>query len=688
MVAVAAAGRTRVALGLPAAVALAWVACAPLRTEQPPAAPDPLSALRDFENETRRKADFAHSKTSDASFGPDPYALRAAPWSASVGAPRLIGLLRGRGAVVELDGSLHELARLPAPESPTGLAMGARGEVFVVGELSSHVARFGHGHGTLEQVGFVDLPGVRAMRDAATGPEGVLYIVEEHDGRLITIEPPSENGGSLPVVRADTSLCHGPIHVLRVAKSVLVDCLLDHAIVVRGVDARGFPVEQGELRIARDGPMWGLDAIEDAGSLVVAAGGVEDHPLDRTEGSFGFVDSFVTVYRIANGRVTTLREQNTSVFGLVTPKALKLSRNAEGRLEVAVAGYASDRLAVLDVIGDGPPLTVSPVPPGSATLERLDDGTFAIANPLMDAWVRSAGARVSVVRVPDEAAVARSGDSRLGELLFFTTLMAPWNKSDGRLSRFTCETCHFEGYVDGRTHHTGRGDVRATTKPLLGLFNNRPHFSRALDRDMTTMVNNEFRVAGANSGHDPWFSLSQGDLRWTPELLAGRDTIGPEALRRSLMTFFIDFSNRPNPSVIGRSRWSVSERAGAEVFRDKCESCHEARLVADDASTRVPFDRWEGLVMAREGAILWAHSDYEKTGVVPYVNEAGARVVSLRRLYKKYPYFTNGSAKDLSTVLDRVRLGQGRFFHDGAADGTAPLSPDETAGLLAFLDLL
>lgn len=29
------------------------------------------------------------------------------------------------------------------------------------------------------------------------------------------------------------------------------------------------------------------------------------------------------------------------------------------------------------------------------------------------------------------------------------------------------------------------------------LFNNRPHFSRALDPDMTTMVDNEFRVAGA-----------------------------------------------------------------------------------------------------------------------------------------------------------------------------------------------
>jgi hypothetical protein len=266
--------------------------------------------------------------------------------------------------------------------------------------------------------------------------------------------------------------------------------------------------------------------------------------------------------------------------------------------------------------------------------------------------------------------------------------MAPWNKAEGRLSRFTCETCHFEGYVDGRTHHTGRGNVLATTKPLLGLFNNRPHFSRALDPDLTTMVNNEFRVAGAKSGHDPWFSLSPSDVPWTRDYFAPTETLGPEALRRALMTFLMDFTHRPNPATAGRTRWSDRERAGAAIFRDKCESCHEARLVTDQPSTRVPFERWEGLVMAQEGAIVWARAEYEKTGVEPYVNEKGARVISLRRLYKKHPHFTNGSANDLRDVLDRVRFAGDRFFHDGAPEDAARLSGEEEAALAAFLDLL
>ncbi len=154
------------------------------------------------------------------------------------------------------------------------------------------------------------------------------------------------------------------------------------------------------------------------------------------------------------------------------------------------------------------------------------------------------------------------------------------------------------------------------------------------------------------------------------------------------MAFLMDFMPRPNPAVAGRARWTDVERAGAEVFRDRCESCHAARLVTDEPSTRVPFERWESLVMAPEGALVWASAEYEKTGVLPYVNERGARVVSLRRLYKKYPYFTNGSAKDLASVLDRASFAGDRFFHDAAPAGAIGLRADEKGALHAFLNLL
>src|SRR5262249_5054646 len=149
------------------------------------------------------------------------------------------------------------------------------------------------------------------------------------------------------------------------------------------------------------------------------------------------------------------------------------------------------------------------------------------------------------------------------------------------------------------------------------------------------------------------------------------------SLRKALMLFLMEFTHRPNPAVLGRSQWSPEEREGALVFSRRCESCHSARLASDIPSSRVPFEEWEALVFSREGAIVWGRIGYEKTGVVPYVHEQGARVPSLRRLFKKRPYLTNGSAKELKDVLDGVRFGAAEgssvFYHAGApADAGAP----------------
>jgi hypothetical protein len=92
--------------------------------------------------------------------------------------------------------------------------------------------------------------------------------------------------------------------------------------------------------------------------------------------------------------------------------------------------------------------------------------------------------------------------------------------------------------------------------------------------------------------------------------------------------------------------------------------------------------------MAPQGAIVWARAEYAKTGVTPYVNERGARVVSLRRLYKKHPYFTNGTARDVRGVLDRVRVADTRFFHEGGPESARILSEAQKTALAAFLDLL
>ena len=492
---------------------------------------------------------------------------------------------------------------------------------------------------------------------------------------------------------------------------MIADCVLDHALVIHRLERSGAPSREPPVVIRHDGPIWSFDAVATPTGLLIAAGGVEDHPLDRTIGAFGYIDSFLFLYRVDGSTGTSARETavNLSEIGVITPKAIALR---EAPLAVTVTGYGSDKLVELSFpegAGGAPKVRTQAFVPGTNGVAALDDGRLVFANPLLDAWI--VAHRDAPPTVTPIASVSSGGPSpprrtpdpemRLGEALFFTTLMAPFNRAEGPLSRFTCETCHYEGYVDGRTHHTGRDDVHAVTKPLLGLFNNRPHFSRALDPDLTAVVFNEFRVAGAKSGHDPWFSLAANDAPWVHFLGLPDGALTPETMRRALLSFLIAFQHRPNPAVLGRAEFSDLERRGAAFFRDRCEGCHEARLASDQAPSRVPFERWESLVMARQGAIVWGRDLYAKSGVLPYVHENGARVPSLRRLYKKYPYFTNGSADTLGDVLARARFLPSGFQHafpasaPKIADGAEALGAVETTldspsrdALLSFLELL
>jgi Cytochrome c len=665
------------------------------------AAGDPLAPLHAFEEERRRTADFAHLPPSDRSLGPDPIAIRELPGRGS-SARRFVGLLRGRDALVLLDAGLHEIARTPAPALPTGLAVTEDGEIAVSGEQSPAIFRYrveGDAFRVTPEPPFA--PDVPGLRDVALSRSGdVEYAVDERAGTVRARA--TKTGGPSKVVPA----CAGAFRVERAGDQLVVDCLLEHTLAVFDLDREGMPADAPRALIHHDGPIWSFDAAAAGEALLIAAGGVEDHPLDRTEGSFGFIDSFVFLYRVPRrGEPERLAAVNVSELGVITPKAIALRLLPGGGAAATAAGYGSDRLVEVSWASDltAPPSVVTrPILPGAASMAG-DGELLVFADPLLDAWFALPAAPATApppVAALDPVFAARSFASRVGEALFFTNLMAPWDSSEGRLSRFTCETCHFEGYGDGRIHHTGRGDVIATTKPLLGLFNNRPHFSRALDPDMAVMVNNEFRVAGALSGHDPWFTMAQVPLSWTPLLgppAAGLDALG---LRQALMTFLMDFTHRPNPAVLGRlgaeggpppsapATLTERERRGAEVFAQRCEHCHEARLVTDEPASRVPPSRWEALVLSREGPIVWATKGYWKTGIEPYVHELGARPPSLRRVYKKYPYFTNGSAKSLREVLERARFRGEEFWHDKAPEGTSGLADEEREALLAWLNLL
>ena len=290
---------------------------------------------------------------------------------------------------------------------------------------------------------------------------------------------------------------------------------------------------------------------------------------------------------------------------------------------------------------------------------------------------------------PQFVPVAHQGDARdaqvrLGEALAFTGLMGPYARTEGKASRFTCETCHFEGGVDGRVHWTGRGEVFAATRSIRGLFNNRPHFSRALDRSMADMVDNEFRVVSKGTGGDPWFTIEPDEVPWLRHLGVTTATDGV-SLRRALMAFLMTFTHEPNPWANGPE--PLDELEGImELFARRCESCHSARLVADDPSTRVPEDEWLRHILSPQSAIVWGRGERYRTGIEPYVHADGARVPSLRRVFAKRPYFTNGSAPDLMSAARAFSVGVDQHIID--APGGRRVTEIERRALQRFLEHL
>lgn len=659
-----------------AIASFAALACsrAPCDAPAPPSPDDArLESLRHFEKEL--EAAPAHTSTA----GADPWTIRAL-------GDGYVGILRHASKLVHLDAKLAPLDQMDVPRAPTGLAV-MRDTIWVASEGAPSLSKFALTSHGLERRGELRVADAFGFRDVAVHRSGAVYALDEVRSRVVILSGATHL--ELPVAR-------GGAELLVTDQHLLVNAVLEHTVLVLRLDDRGLPVGAAQ-RITHDGPFWGLAATEQTeptsqanhdGTLWICAGGVENAPLDRSQGFFGHIDSFAYLYRVPRGGQPELVTQvNTSELGVVVPKALAFE---PGRTDaVWVAGYGSPAVLRLSFANDHRvhSATMYSGVPGIRQWVWSGDA-LVFSNPLLDVWGRVRHDDLKVIPTGALASDAFTRRARLGEALVFTTLMAPWNDSDGAKSRFTCETCHFEGYVDGRTHHTGRADVRATTKPLVGIFGNKPHFTRALDPDLASVAMNEFRVAGASTARDPWFYIATSEHPWLAHLGWTSPTIEPDELRRAFMAFFAQYAHTPNPRAQGRHAFDEIERHGARLFAAHCTTCHAPRLRAHDDASAVPFAVWEASVFSSDAPILWARDGYHRTGVVPYVHEHGARAPSLRRLHKKFPYFTHGRSISLDDVATRVRIGPGTFAHDGDLPDAQPLSAHERAALVRFLELL
>lgn len=597
-------------------------------------------------------------------FGSDPFRIDYLP-----GLDRYLILLRNTSEVLLCDSRLQVLDRQAVPRSPTGWSRDGEQTLFVGGELSSSLAVCQIEPDSLTPRPPLQLEETASVRDLVyvDRPRPSLFLIDGFDGRLLQLDLETGRQQLYP-------LGAGPERILLRGGHLIINLLLEHSILILPL-ADGIPDFDGASRIRKLGPFWSVDAAAEQDRLILVAGGIEDRPLDRSGGEFGNVDSFLYVYELplAQGvfrwnQDGSQSQVNLSEAGVVTPKAVNLVPLPGGGQEIWVAGFGSEKLALFRLQGLEPRLErLEAVAPGISHFQVRRDGLqarLALANPLLDRCrllsLAQGSAPVQLAALEARGRRSSSTESRLGEILFFTTLLAPANSSQGPLSRLTCEACHFEGRIDGRTHYTGRQEIHAATKTLRGLARNVPLFSRAGDESLSSMVMAEFQVA--NQGQQDLFDLQPSHHPWLATVEGLPERLSPLDLRRAFLAFFIDFEHRPNPWRLRHETLDPLALKGLQVFRQRCEDCHQAVDSLRQAQA-VPFDEWPQWLQGEGRDLIWGADFYSRTGIRPYVDPAGARVPSLRRVWLKYPYFTNGSSKSIRDVLQRFRWSGSTAWH-------------------------
>jgi mono/diheme cytochrome c family protein len=644
--------------------------------------------------------------TRNSAFGAEPYRILHLP-----GTDRYVILLRNASEIVLCDSELRIIDRSPAPRQPVALDLMADDILVVGGELSGTIGRY-----RIHSTGITALPGIPlsdvvAVRDLVYAEQvESLFLIDEFSRNLIQVRvpPPGARSAALHVTQRTYPVGPGPQRILSVPDHLIINEFLAHTLLI--VPLSGGAPDFGQAsRIVNKGPFWSATAWVAGEKLLIAAGGAENRPLDRGQGEFGNMDSWLFLFSLEKNQrgifswqasdrqdARRFRAVNLSQHGVLTPKALVVDRSAGAVPTLWATGYGSARAVACSIDAAGiaveHAIEVMPGISDAVLAPNRKGGSLVYASPLLDRVVKQ---ELTAAKAPGPQTAApldfpkSPRQSHLGELLFFTELMAPNNSSRGALSRFTCEACHIEGKMDGRVHFTGRRDIHAATKPVHGLANNVPLFSRCGDETLSAMVMAEFQVA--NQNRKGVFSIPKARYAWTAAMPHWPETLSPFALRQGLVAFFVDFTPSANPWRIAHPKLTDGARRGLAVFRDRCADCHQP-IRSTRTGQGVAFPDWERWLTADNQDLVWGAPFFARTGVTPYVDPAGARVPSLRRVWSKYPLFTNGSCKTIRDVLEAFRYQGTTTWHRFDAGRSVPakkevhcLSPQEIADLEMLL---
>jgi len=159
----------------------------------------------------------------------------------------------------------------------------------------------------------------------------------------------------------------------------------------------------------------------------------------------------------------------------------------------------------------------------------------------------------------------------------------------------------------------------------------------------------------------------------------GSPGIDSQRLLRALAQFtgsLVSADSRYDQQQRGELAFTAQEQAGLELFRQRCAGCHREPLFSDFSY--------------RNNGLDAAPSDAGRAAISGRAEDQGRfRVPSLRNVALTAPYMHDGRYDSLQQVLEHYSDGIRRSSTlDPLLADPTPLSPEQRAALLAFLDTL
>ena len=268
----------------------------------------------------------------------------------------------------------------------------------------------------------------------------------------------------------------------------------------------------------------------------------------------------------------------------------------------------------------------------------------------------------------------------LGRRLFYDPILS----RDGSIA---CGNCHQQfaafAHLDHRVSH-GIGGVNGR-RNTPGLFNLawQPELmwdgsAHHLETQPVAPISNPLEMGGS-------LALAVDKLRRDPrypvlfEQAFGSPGVDSQRLLRALAQFtgtLVSADSRYDRHQRGEEAFTAQEQAGLELFRQRCAACHREPLFSDfsyrnNGLDATPHDAGRATISGRAE------------------DQGRFRVPSLRNVALTAPYMHDGRYDTLQQVLDHYSAGiQPSSTLDPLLANTAPLSPEQRAALLAFLDTL